>query len=217
MKALQVGSSQVSLVPVVRGLVSEGDRVRSVLAASRFDSVALSVSPGELEALSVPPDPLAEPGSLEEEVYVAALGRFGPVAMPPPCFVEAVRVAEERDLECFALDMEEEAFTDLFLAHVGVLDLLRRSWRLRRLARFELGAPSAQALVLHLDTLLTRPRGYRRVEAAREAHMADRLLALCREGRRPLALVEAERAAGVADRFRTSVTQGRLPRSEEPQ
>lgn len=211
MTVLPLDLPEASLVPVVRGLVSEEDRVRAVVREAKVDSVALSVAPEELDALGSTPRAPWNPSSLQERIYADALRPFGPVAMPPPCFVAAVWAARERGLEIVALDLEEEAFTDLYLREVGALDLLWHDRRLRRLARDGLEAGNPQDLLLALDDRIAHPPSYRRVETARERHMARALVERCRAGRRPLALVEVERFPGVARRF-----QELLPPSGEP-
>lgn len=196
MRILRVGSTEVATLPVLRGLVSEAARIRAFLDSRSPDAIALSISPEELAALSEPPHPRQEPDSLQEVVYMRELGRFGPVTMPPPCFVEAVKVARERGVACIPLDFPEEEFTDLYLNAVGGVELWRQSSQLRRLARSPVEAASPEAVLLELDGRLTRFRGLRRVEEAREARMASEVLRLARRHHRPAVLVEVERHAG---------------------
>jgi hypothetical protein len=202
LRVLRIGPSEVTLAPVIRGLKSEGERVRSLLRSGRFHAVALSISPEELEAISSGPEASEEETGLGADLYMRELARFGPVEVPPPCFVEAVRAAVSLGMECFALDMDEEEFTEVYCREVGGWELIRHSLYLKRLSKLSFQAERPEDLVLHLDALLTRFKGHRKVEEAREEHMASSILALGHKGKGLLALVDLERFDGVWRRLK---------------
>ncbi len=203
---LRVGASSLTLLPVIRGLESEGERVREIILSGHFDLVALSISPEELDTLSSDPDVRGEASGTEEEVYIRELGRFGPVRKPPPCFVEAVRAARSMGVDCSPLDMKEEEYTELYIKEISGLELVRHSLHLRRLPKMSFESETPEALVLELDTLFNRLKGFKRVEEAREAHISSSILALCAKAKQLLALVELERSAGVIRRVEEIAT-----------
>ncbi|MFQ5838566.1 MAG: hypothetical protein ACE5HJ_07260 [Thermoplasmata archaeon] len=201
LRVLQIGPSKVSLLPVIKGLVSEAKMVREHLQSAQFDAVALSISPEELDVIFSNPSVRAPPSSTEEEVYMRELKRFGPVKKPPPCFVEAVRIGRSQGLECFPLDMNEEEFTELYCREVSGLELIRYSLRLKKLTRSSFQAETPDDFVLQFDAFLNWLRGHRRVEETREAHISASIASLCSQGFRPLVLVELERFDGVSRRL----------------
>ncbi len=197
MKVLPLGEGEVALHPVIRGLVSEAAKVRTLLEAAPYDAVALSVSPEELEVLQANPGVKAPPANTEEEVYMEGLSRFGAVEKPPPCFTEAVRVARALDVACLALDLDEEAFAEAYAREVSGVEMVRYSLGLKRLRRRAFPSTSPEAFLEAFDAAVNRLRGHRRLERVREHHMAEALRGLVEEFRRILALVEHERVPGV--------------------
>src|SRR3990170_8102272 len=109
-----MGESRVSFLPVIRGLVHEGARVRQVIAEVRPEAVALTVGREELEVLRSYDGSEAPPANWEEEMYIAGLQQWGEVRKPPPCFVEAVRAAQEQEIAVRALDFNDEDYTEAF-------------------------------------------------------------------------------------------------------
>ncbi len=197
MREVRLGTSLVSLVPVIRGLSSEAKRVRDLMRSGSFDVVGVSISPEELDALRQGPGTGFPPSNVEEEVYMRELARFGPVEKPPPCFVEALNVCQSEGLECVALDMDEEAYTSLYTQEVRGWDLIAYSRGLKKLPRMSFKADSPEELVVAFDALINRRKAYSRIEIARETFIASSVRELCPRFNSPLALVETERFPGV--------------------
>src|SRR5436309_15662864 len=95
MDVVTLGGCRVHLMPVVRGLVSEVERVRAAFTDAGPVAVALSISREELEGLRDYADGNAPPDNLEEEVHVRGLTRIVEVRKPTTYFVEAVELAKE--------------------------------------------------------------------------------------------------------------------------
>src|SRR2546425_11142093 len=197
MDVVVLGESRVAFLPVVRGLVPEGDRVRSAIAEVRPDAVALTVGREELDALTAYDGAQAEPANWEEEIYVAGLRQWGDVRKPPPCFVEGVRAAKERGLATRALDFNDEDYTEAFVTNIGTLDLLWHTRLEKKVREHAFLATTPEGFVLEFDALVNDPEGYVRLERARERHIARRIEKLAAKHHGLLALVESERAAGV--------------------
>ncbi|MCJ2520709.1 MAG: hypothetical protein LN412_07185 [Candidatus Thermoplasmatota archaeon] len=215
-RVLKIGPSRVSLLPVIRGLVSEADKVRGAIHGGDYDAVALSISPEELDVLLNKSHIQAPPSGIEEELYMRELRRFGPVEKPPPCFVEAARVATLLHLDCLPLDMDEEEFTELYCREVSGLEMIRESRNLKRLPDIRFDMQTPEELVIQLDATINRYKGRRRVEEAREAHIASTLSSLCREEMSLIALVEWERFDGVYRRLQRSASRAPPDYSELP-
>ncbi|MEW5937709.1 MAG: hypothetical protein AB1665_07820 [Candidatus Thermoplasmatota archaeon] len=197
MNRLRLGEHALILLPVIRGLVSEGARVETQMRSLQPSMVMLSVSPEELYALRHWEGEECSHASSEEEIYAEGLKEFGAVAKPPPAFLQAVRLSKTLGYTVKALDMPEEEFTEMYCAVVSSLDLLRMSLRRSRLARARFDLSSPDAFVLDLDRRIHRVRGLRRVDEERERYMAARCKELISDVPLGLALVELERAEGV--------------------
>lgn len=194
---VQLGVGRVHLQPVIRGLVAEGEAVRRAFHAARPRAVALSISEAELEGLRAQPDIEAEPSNTAEVVYVRELSRFGAVRKPPPCFVEALRLARAQSLPLLPLDMDDVAYTEAYVESVSGFDVLRDARYQHRLERLSFAFDSPQEFILEFDRRVNRLRGFQALEKRREEHMARRLHEVAENHTEVLALVELERFAGV--------------------
>ncbi len=188
---------RLAILAVVRGLVSEADQVRAVIEEFLPDAVAITIGREDLAGLEAYDGSDAPSENWEEELYVAGLSEWGEVRKPPPCFVEAVRVAKARGLALRALDFNDEDYTEKYVNLVTAWDLLGHT-RLEKKARTHgFSSTTPEQFVVEFDTLVNDPEGYVALERARERHFASRIAKLTRKHRSLLALVEYERIAGV--------------------
>src|SRR2546428_12317838 len=112
MDVVAIGGCRVHLMPVVRGLVSEADRVRAVFSEVHPEAVAISIGREELEGLRSHSGENVPPDNPEEEAYVRGLARFGVVCKPPACFVEAAAAAGEEAGPLHPLDRAAAQYSD---------------------------------------------------------------------------------------------------------
>ena len=197
MDVLAIGDSRVAVLPTIRGLVAEADKVRRAVDEFSPEAVAMSVGREELDTLLTFDGGEHEPANWEEEIYVAGLRQWGDVRKPPPCFVEGVRAAKERGLATRALDFNDEDYTEAFVTNIGTLDLLWHTRLEKKVREHAFLATTPEGFVLEFDALVNDPEGYVRLERAREQHIARRIEKLAAKHHGLLALVESERAAGV--------------------
>jgi pheromone shutdown protein TraB len=196
-----LGACRVHVMSVVRGLVSESGPVRAAVSEVRPEAVALSIGREELEGLRAHAGEEVPADNLEEEVYVRGLSRFGDVRKPPPCFVEALAASTERGIPVHPLDMDNEQYTNTYVATVSTADILLSNARQRKLRGWESKAQTPADLVLEWDALVNASAGYRKLQSEREAFLARRIRQLASRYGTFLALVEVERAKGVLDRL----------------
>src|SRR3989442_6450335 len=201
MDVVALGGCRVHLMPVVRGLVSEGGGVRAAFTEVGPQAVALSISREELEGLKTFAGGNAPPDNLEEEVYVRGLARFGEVRKPPPCFREAAAFARERGIPVHPLDMDNEQYTSTYVSTVSTVDILLSNARAGKLRRWALKAATPAEFVMEWDALVNGTAGYRKLQEERAAFLARRIPQLAPRYRVLIALVEVERAKGVLGRL----------------
>lgn len=202
MEFFELQNSKVYLLPVIRGLVSESDRVRKTLSEMPAQAIALSIGAEELKGLQEFRGSDAALSNVEEEAYVEGLRKFGEVKKPPPCFIAATEEAKKRGLYLLPLDMDDDRYTETFVNNVSTIDLILQSRLGRKLKRRRFEANTPEEFVLQFDRAVTSIGGYRRVEEAREAFMASRLRELGGTYSAIVALIERERAEGVKSHLR---------------
>jgi hypothetical protein len=197
MRSVDLNGSVISILPVVRGLVSEEESVANAFREIGPDAVAVSISKEELEGLRRKEDyDKYEPSSLEIS-YAENLSIFGKVEIPPPCFVKSLELCDQDKVPIIAIDMDEEKFSDMFCDSVGGLDLLRESLFARKAWKKKFDLSSPESFVIDWDRRVNRASGFRELERAREKHMAEALADAARTHKKILAVVECERVEGV--------------------
>ena len=197
MRSVRIDSSSLTVLPVVKGLVSEGDTVAKAFEELTPDVIAVSISKEELTGLRNREDyDKYEPSDLEI-IYQAFLERFGEVQIPPPAFVRALELSDRGGVPIVPLDMNDEVYTEAYCEHVRTRDMIKESFFARRATgkKYDLSTPHAFAR--SWDLRVNKPRGFRELELAREQHMAAALRNLTRNYRNVLAVVECERSDGV--------------------
>jgi hypothetical protein len=199
----KIGDCEVRILPVIRGLTSEGDRVRRAILDFRPATLALSISPEELSALrshdGEPLEPLC--GTVEENVYESGLGRFGEVERPPRCFTSAVNASGDVGAKVVGVDLTEEEFTRSYVALVSGWDYVRRALGKGSFERAKFDFSSPEAFVLDWDGRLRRVKGFDMLEKRREARIARGIEELAPRASRLMAIVELERAEGVVSQL----------------
>lgn len=197
MRRLRVDGSEVTVLPVVKGLVSEEDTVAKAIAEVRPDAVAVSISKEELAALRNKDDYGRYELSDLEDTYAAFLETFGEVKVPPPCFVRCLDICTDGSVPILPLDMNDEVYTEAYCEHVGTGDMIKESFFSSRAGRKKYDLSSPQNFARDWDRRVNRSKGFRALELARERHMASVLRTLSSKYRNILAVVECERADGV--------------------
>ena len=198
MRSIRIEAADLSLLPVVKGLVSEEGAVSQGFDEVRPDVIAISISREDLEGLYRRDDyDKYEPSDLEI-IYQAFLESFGEVRIPPPAYVRALELSEEKGTPIIPIDMNEELYTETYCQNVRTRDMIRESFFARRATgkTFDLSGPDAFAR--SWDARVNKARGFRELERARELHMANALRRLCSKYTKIFAVIECERLDGVA-------------------
>lgn len=193
------GDSNIILLPVIKGLVSEVEEVEMAIRETTPNALGISVSKEELRTLGILGDNDAKPSSEHEEAYVKGLQRFGEVRKPPPCYTQGLAQAKRLRIPCVALDMDESLFTEAYCNFVSVVDVMKQTRDSRTILEKEFKGESPGEFILEFDAYVNRHNGFERLEREREKHIALRLSKMAGKWARILALVDAERANGVLE------------------
>ncbi|HUT28062.1 MAG TPA: hypothetical protein VMW85_08465 [Methanomassiliicoccales archaeon] len=196
MQEIKVNGSLVRVLPVIKGLVSEGEKVRAAILELRPSAVAISISTEELEGLRTYQGEEIELSELEE-AYRAGLEEFGEVQLPPPCYLEALKVCDELGTPLIPIDMNEDMFSDRYCELIGGMELVKESFFTHRLAKKRFDMESAESFVLDYDRKVNGGRGIIKLNEEREDHMTRVVIDVTSRSRLVLVIVELERSAGL--------------------
>lgn len=198
------GEGEVVVLATVQGLVAERERVRTALHREKPRIVAVGLSP-EAAGVMLRYEKAADEDHFEDlpdhdYVYSVKLSEFGPVDLPPPDLLEAVRLGSEMGAEVVGVDMPEDVYEELFTKTVSTFGFLRYGRIQRSLAKRPPRADDARQFALVWDARIRKVKGIRRVEAAREVFMAEAAARRARDaGVRLLLVIDVPREAGVIE------------------
>lgn len=169
-----VGDTKVILFGGIKGLVSEGQKLRTELAMTRPDLVLVSISEEHVEGLSkFMKDPFEMVLSDYEIIYGVHLSVYGEVMTPPPIYTESVKYAEENSVEIAGLDMNEEEFSRIYSNKVGTLSLMRHSIRKRRLIKKEFRDQTPEEFVKLWDERINNIKSLKEIDRIRVEYMEN--------------------------------------------
>ncbi|MGC2289197.1 MAG: hypothetical protein WA688_05000 [Thermoplasmata archaeon] len=191
------GRPTILLVGSVRGLADEVAPVQEQLAAFDPGAVAVSLSPEEAETLAqyfvgTPTEPVV-PLSASEASHAVGLARIAEVQVPAPALLGAVDWATRGGRPVFGVDPPEDSYAEMFAAHIGYFELVRRTLRERRLVKRPPDVGTADEYALAWDRTMQPGAGSERLARARDDFAADQVRALGRTHPRVALVVDRER------------------------
>ncbi|MFP4545864.1 MAG: hypothetical protein ACLFPN_03330 [Methanomassiliicoccales archaeon] len=197
MRDLEVNGSRVRILPCIKGLVSEGERVREAVENLNPDVLAISIGREELSGLRELEEDFEYEMSGIERAYADGLSEFGEVVLPPPCYTSALETAEGMGIPIIPIDMNEELYSATYCVSVGTADLIKESFLSKRVEKLRFDLSSPGEFVMDWDRRVNRSKGFSSLQAKREDHMAKVLRRMSKRYRNILAVVELERSEGV--------------------
>jgi hypothetical protein len=197
------GRPTILLVGSVRGLADEVAPVQQHLEAFDPGAVAVSLSPEEAETLAqyfvgTPTEPVV-PLSASEASHAVGLARIAEVQVPAPALLGAVEWATRGGRPVVGVDPPEDTYAEMFAAHIGYLELVRRTLRERQLVKRPPEATTADEYALAWDRIMQPGSGSEGLARARDEFAADRVRVLGRSYSKVALVVDRERF----DSFRT--------------
>ncbi len=196
---LELPNGNVTVLGTVKGLVSERKLVQKIFRASRPEVVGLHIGKEEISGLKAVVKGKVENTYLSsyEKVYARELSKYGEVMIPPPSLVEAYEVAKSLDIPVKALDFDETNYATIYTEMIDGVTMIRQSLRLKSINKKKFKAENAEEFVIEWDRLVNRYKGFRKLEAKREAKIAKRIRSLSDKYGDVLAIVEFERMEGI--------------------
>lgn len=198
MRSVDVNGSRVHVEGVFKGLVAEEGKVQRAYDAVGPEVIGVSVSKEGLAAMRADVPASAYDLSDMEHVYKKFMETFGEVRLPTPAYAKALELSEGSGTPIIPLDMNDYLYTEAYCEAVGGVDLVREGLISRGIRRKKFDISSPEAFVRDWERKVEKVAGFRRLEAARERHMARAIENLALRYKVVLAVVEYERAEGVA-------------------
>jgi hypothetical protein len=205
------GRPTVLLIGSVRGLTDEVLPVQQELA--RFDpgAVAVSLSPEEADTLAqyfvgTKTEPLV-PLSASEASHAVGLARIAEVQVPAMALLGAIDWASQGGRPVVGVDPPEDTYAEMFAAHIGYFELVRRTLRERSLVKRPPEVGSADEYALTWDRTMQPGAGSERLARARDEFAAERVRVLGRSYPRVALVVDRERF----DSFRRALAASGSP------
>ena len=117
----------------VKGLISHGDDLKSVLNTMNPEIILVTIAPSEVEGLrEFLKDPFEMNLSDYEIIYGIRLRKYGEVMTPPPIYIEVINYSEKSGSRVIGIDMDDETYNSAYTQNIRSFDLLRDSMRKKR-------------------------------------------------------------------------------------
>ena len=193
-------TGQILLIGAVRGLISEGEKVKSTFEQFKPNIIGISTSKESVQAMAehiTTNNDVPEPANQEEDMYIEGLKIFGEVVRPPPCYSEAWKLAKKNEIPIKGIDMDDEHFTAAFCKYVSTLEMVRQGRCEKKWARHAFISQTPEDFVMEWDSVVNWLPGYQALEHAREQWIAKGIGILAKKHDKVLVIVELERLAGI--------------------
>lgn len=201
MISIDVGGCRVDLLPVVKGLVSEAEKIREAYGKYEAYSAALGIE--EIMAIKRREE-IEDIQELSEidMVYVHHLSRFGEIESPAPAFCELIDLCSKDSVEVIPLDMNNEEFTEMYIATVKTLEFVKEHRLAKKGMKRSFDMSSPESFVVSWDLYLNRVKGYDRVSKKREEYIASQIKDIAKYRRSLLAVIEVERINNIVEHIK---------------
>ena len=192
-----IGGCSVTILPVIKGLVSEYERVSEAIT-DEYDCIAVALGLEEIEVIrnSDGEEWEYDPSNLDS-VYAHHLKQFGEVQVPVPAFKAVIDKCASMGIQPMPLDMNDEEFTKMYCDCVGTMDLLKENRVLKKSMKMKFDTSSPEVFVKQWDDLVNTIKGQYAVSLRREEYIANQLTDLAKYRKNVLAVIEYERTDGV--------------------
>lgn len=199
------GRPTVLLIGSVRGLADEVGPIRDELDAFDPEAVAVTLSPEETSTLAeyfagTPTEPLV-PLSASEASHAVGLARIAEVQVPAPALLGAVEWAAGRDRPLVGVDPPEDSYAEMFAAHIGYFELVRRTLRERQLVKRPPDVETPDEYAIAWDQSMRPGTGSTRLARARDDFAISRVKALGRQHATVALVADRERYASFRQAF----------------
>jgi len=201
MISLEVNGCKVDILPIVNGLVSEADRVRSEFSEHEAYGVALSIEGIQCLKNRTNIEDVFDVSELDM-VYAKHMERFGEVEIPSPAMYTFIDLVTEQDKLCIPLDMNDSEFTEAYCQEVGVVEFVKEHGVAKKGMKRIFDGATPERLAKQWDEFVNSSlKSYGVLSEKREEHIANEIKDIANYKSSLLAIIEVERVDGVVRRL----------------
>ena len=198
MISLRMGDCDLDIIPIIKGLVSETEKVKDAISKKDYETAGISWGIEEIEAVRRRNEITGDNETNDlDVVYLYKLKTFGDVGMPDPAFTYAVDHFSEKDVSVIPLDMSDDEFAEAYCREVSTLDFLKENRIVSKAMKREFDTSSPEAFIMEWDSLINEVKGYRKMNRVKEEFIADQIKDVAKYRRNVLILVDYERFNGI--------------------
>lgn len=198
MKSLRIGDCDIDIIPIIKGLVSEKQKVVDALSSKNYETAGVCWGIEEIEAVRRRAEITGDNETNDLDiVYLYKLKTFGDVDMPDPSFTYIVDEFSKKDVAVIPLDMSDDEFAEAYCNEVSTLDFLKENKIIRKAMKKEFSTSSPEEFITEWDALINEVKGYRKMNLVKERFVASQIRDIAKYRRNALVLVDYERFEGI--------------------
>lgn len=205
MISLRMGNCDLDIIPVIKGLVSEKDKVVEALSKKEYETAGVSWGIEEIEAVRRRAEITGDNETNDlDVVYLYKLKAFGDVDMPDPAFTYIVDEFSKKNVSVIPLDMSDDEFAEAYCREVSTFDFLKEGKIVSKAMKREFDNSSPEKFIMEWDALINEVKGYRKMNRVKEEFIAGQIADVAKYRKNALILVDYERLDGIMTALRES-------------
>ncbi len=198
MRSLRIGDCDIDIIPIIKGLISEKDKVAEALSSKDYDSAGVSWGIEEIEAVRRRDEITGDNETNDlDVVYLYKLKTFGDVDMPDPAFTYLIDEFSRTGKSVIPLDMSDDEFAEAYCNEVSTFDFLKEGKIVKKAMKREFDTSSPESFIKEWDSLINEVKGYRKMNVLKEEFIAKQIRDVARYRKNALILVDYERFDGI--------------------
>ena len=198
MISIRIGDCDIDIIPIIKGLVSEREKVIDALSKKDYETAGVSWGIEEIEAVKKRDEITGENETNDIDIiYLYKLKEFGEVDMPDPAFTYVVDEFSKKGVSVIPLDMADQEFAEAYCNEVSTLDFLRENKIVKKMMKKEFTTSSPEEFMMEWDSLINEVKGYRKMNKVKEEFIAKQIQDVAKYRRNVLILVDYERFDGI--------------------
>ena len=198
MRSLRIGDCDIDIIPIIKGLISEKDKVAEALSSKDYDSAGVSWGIEEIEAVRRRDEVTGDNETNDlDVVYLYKLKTFGDVDMPDPAFTYLIDEFSRTGKSVIPLDMSDDEFAEAYCNEVSTFDFLKEGKIVKKAMKREFDTSSPESFIKEWDSLINEVKGYRKMNVLKEEFITKQIRDVARYRKNALILVDYERFDGI--------------------
>ena len=195
MISLEKNGCRLDIIPIIKGLVSEKEKVVEALSKNEYETAGVSWGIEEIEAVRKRAEITGDNETNDiDVVYLYKLKSFGDVDMPDPAFTYVVDEFSKKGISVIPLDMSDDEFAEAYCREVSTWDFLKENKIVAKAMKREFTTSSPEDFIMEWDSLINEIKGYRKMNALKEEFIAQQILDITKYRKNALILVDYERS-----------------------